>query len=296
MDFIKISCGSQRGSKMKLSDLVERSLLPIPWAEGDNIPWNEPEFSRRMLLEHLSQDHDAASRRTEIIEEQVRWIHENLLGKCPCKILDLGCGPGLYASRLARLGHSVTGVDFSPASIRYARQLAEEGSLSCKFIEADLRAADFGSEYDFAMLIFGEFNVFRPADADRILDKIQRALKPGCRLLLEPQDYSSVQRAYQMTPIWRTNRQGLFSEKPHLYLQENFWDDRTRTVTTRYWIVDSETADVERYAQTTQAYTDGELEGLLNLHGFHHVSFYPALAPKENQSRQDFFGVTAVRD
>ena len=28
--------------------------LPEPWDEGDNIPWNEPGFSRRMLREHLT--------------------------------------------------------------------------------------------------------------------------------------------------------------------------------------------------------------------------------------------------
>ena len=36
------------------------------------------------------------------------------------KILDLGCGPGLYAELLAKKGHSITGVDFSENSIQYA--------------------------------------------------------------------------------------------------------------------------------------------------------------------------------
>ena len=69
---------------------------------------------------------------------------QNLLANCPCKILDLGCGPGLYASRLARLGHRVTGIDFSPASIRYARQQAEKAGLSCTYIELDLRSLEYG--------------------------------------------------------------------------------------------------------------------------------------------------------
>jgi len=281
---------------MKLSQLIERSLLPEPWGEADNIPWHEPAFSERMLAEHLAQEHDAASRRFEIIDEQVGWIQKNLLTSSPCKILDLGCGPGLYASRLARLGHHVTGIDFSPASIRYAREQAEKAALDISYILADLRSLEYGAQFDFAMLIFGEFNVFKPADAALILEKIQRAVKPGGMLLLEPQEYSAVQRAYQMPPIWRTTRAGLFSDQPHLYLQENFWDDRTRTVTTRFWVVDAATAEVERYALTTQAYTDAELEALLKEHGFHQVSFFPALAPKENQARQDFFGVTAIRD
>ncbi len=281
---------------MKLSQLIERSLLPEPWGEADNIPWNDPAFSERMLAEHLTQEHDAASRRFEIIDEQVGWIQKTLLAYSPYKILDLGCGPGLYANRLARLGHNVTGIDFSPASIRYAREQAAKAALDITYILSDLRSLEYGAQYDFAMLIFGEFNVFKPVDAALLLEKIHRALKPGGMLLLEPQDYSAVQRAYQTPPIWRTTRAGLFSDQPHLYMQENFWDDRTRTVTSRFWVVDAQTADVDRYSLTTQAYTDGELEGLLREHGFHQVKFYPALAPKENQSRQDFFGVTAIRE
>ena len=61
---------------MKISDLIARSPIPVPWEEGDNIPWNDPAFSERMLEEHLTQDHDAASRRLEVIEEHVHWIHD----------------------------------------------------------------------------------------------------------------------------------------------------------------------------------------------------------------------------
>ena len=80
---------------MNLPDLVRRTTVPVPWDEGDNIPWHDPDFSRRMLREHLSQAHDAASRRTETIDQHVAWIHQTLLRDRPTRILDLGCGPGL---------------------------------------------------------------------------------------------------------------------------------------------------------------------------------------------------------
>ena len=89
---------------MNLTDLINRSSPPLPWDEGDNIPWNEPDFSRRMLNEHLSQAHDAASRRFAIIDQHVDWIHNKLLAGQSTKILDLCCGPGFYTSRLAKLG------------------------------------------------------------------------------------------------------------------------------------------------------------------------------------------------
>ncbi len=284
-----------REDPMNLKDLIERAPIPMPWAEGDHIPWNEPRFSERMLEEHLSQDHDAASRRFEIIDEHAHWVHELLLEERPQNVLDLACGPGLYSSRLARFGHTCTGIDFSPASIRYARQEAGRDNLSCTYIEADIRTLDYGGPYDLAMFLYGEFNIFKPADADLILSRLHQALKPGGRLLLEPQDAESLQRAGQAPPVWRANRKGLFSDQPHLYLYESFWDGRSCTFTTRHWIVDAATAEVSCSASTHQTYTDSELELLLNRHGFEDVQFYPALAPKPGQPRQEFFGVTAVR-
>ena len=130
------------------------------------------------------------------------------MGGEPGKILDLGCGPGLYANRLTQFGHRVTGVDYSPASIRYARQQAEKDGLKIAYIEADIRQADYGGPYDLAMLIYGEFNVFKPVDAALILEKIFQALKPGGRLLLEPQDLPAIQRAKSEPPIWRSYRKG----------------------------------------------------------------------------------------
>jgi hypothetical protein len=52
----------------KILDIVERQPEPTPWSEGDNIPWDDPGFSDRMLAEHLSQDHDLASRKSETID------------------------------------------------------------------------------------------------------------------------------------------------------------------------------------------------------------------------------------
>ena len=76
-----------------------------------------------MLREHLTQSHDLASRRSEKIDAHADWIHREALDGIPAKILDLGCGPGFYSSRLAQgLGIAVWGSTYSPASIEYARE------------------------------------------------------------------------------------------------------------------------------------------------------------------------------
>jgi len=280
---------------MHLLDLVSRSAMPEPWSEGDNIPWHDPGFSRRMLAEHLSQDHDAASRRFDKIDRHVAWIHGHLLSGRPTKILDLGCGPGLYASRLARLGHTCLGIDYSPASIAYAVEAAEAEGLPCTYLQEDIRAAEYGTGFGLAMLIYGEFNVFRPADATAILHKAHRALAGSGLLLLEPHTFAAVRQIGERPPSWYAVQVGLFSDKPHLCLKESFWHAGTNATTVRYLIVDAATGEVMPYAQSFQAHTDAAYRATLIESGFHDVAFFPSLMGAEDESQADLMAIVAQK-
>ncbi len=273
--------------KYPLTNLVHRTKPPVPWTEGETIPWNDPGFSRRMLLEHLSQAHDAASRRFEIIDKHVAFIAGLLPEDRPARILDLGCGPGLYAQRLAGLGYEVTGIDFSPASIAYAREQAGNAGLTIRYDLQDLRNAEYGAGYDLAMLIFGEFNVFKPADARLILQKIYAALADCGRLVLEPHPFAAIRKTGEEPLGWFTAERGLFSEKPHLYLEESFWDADRAASTTRFYIVDLETGEVEQHSASMQAYTDEEYAALLAESGFKEIEFLPSLTGKEDGAQGD---------
>ncbi|MEJ2552218.1 MAG: class I SAM-dependent methyltransferase [Anaerolineales bacterium] len=261
---------------MNLIDIIRRQPQPAPWAEGEKIPWNDPEFSQRMLKEHLSQEHDAASRVFEIIDGQVQWIHEHVLAGKPTRILDLGCGPGLYTSRLARLGHKCVGIDFSPASIAYAKQQAQESGLDCAYHLQDIREAEFGEGYGLVMLIYGEFNVFRPEVAREILTRIHRALKPDGYLLLEPHTYEVVVDMGAQPAFWYTAENGLFSDQPYLYLEESMWDGDSQTTIKRYYVIDAVTSEVTRHPETMQAYTDDQYLSTLRTCGFGQVSLEPS--------------------
>ncbi|EBS6152052.1 class I SAM-dependent methyltransferase, partial [Salmonella enterica subsp. enterica serovar Inganda] len=75
---------------MDISTLISSSGQLQLSADESKIPWDEPAFSQRMLENHLSQDHDWASRRQIVIEQQVGWIARQL--PAGARILDLGCG------------------------------------------------------------------------------------------------------------------------------------------------------------------------------------------------------------
>ncbi len=280
---------------MKLVDIVARKVAPGPWEEGDKIPWNEPGFSRRMLREHLSQDHDAASRRAGQIDAQVRWIHEEVLGEIPTEVLDLGCGPGLYTSRLARLGHTCLGIDYGPASIAYAQEEAMREGLACDYLLEDVRTADFGSEHGLAMMIFGEFNTFSPLDARTILTRAHDALLPGGVLLLEPHTFEAVWTEGTEGRTWHTTPAGLFSDDPYLMLEENHWDDAARVSTRRMYHIDAATGEVARHAISMQAYSNDEYRELLESCGFVAVEFFPSLTGEADDAQYGLMAIVARR-
>ena len=264
---------------MDLGDIIRRRVPPVPWAEGENIPWDEAAFSECMLKEHLNQAHGLASRQFDVVDQQVKWIHEEVLAGEPTKVLELACGPGLYTSRLAKLGHECVGIDYAPAAIRHAEETARNEGLRCTYLLEDLRSASYGHGYGLVMMNFGQFNVFRRDDAVRILGKAFAALFPGGYLLLEPQRIETVELTGLSGTSWYSCDEsgGLFSDSAHLCLEESFWDAEAAATTQRFFIVDTKTGQVVRHALTTEAYTDDQYRDALVQAGFGDIRFFPSM-------------------
>ncbi|MBI2850635.1 MAG: class I SAM-dependent methyltransferase [Chloroflexi bacterium] len=267
---------------LNIQYIVDRARKPSPWSSTVSFPWNQPDFSRRILLEHLNQDHDMASPQTEKIDKHVQFIHEELLSSQPTRILDLGCGPGLYTSRLAQLGHTCIGVDFSPASLEYAKDQAVEQSLDCTYIQGDLREVPFPGNLGLIMMLHGEMNAFSKNDMQKILMKINAALETNGQLLLPSSTIDGIRPKQSVERTWSTYESGLFSDSPYLELDENMWDPETKTLVERYFIVDGITGEVSEYSSSMQAYTKAEYRSLLNSCGFVGIKFLPPLFGMEN--------------
>ncbi|WP_288229996.1 methyltransferase domain-containing protein [uncultured Desulfovibrio sp.] len=239
-------------------DLMELALWDASRANADacgdgaKIPWDEPDFSRRMLENHLNQEHDWASRRGSIIASHVAWIAEQL--SRPSRILDMGCGPGLYTQALAERKHHCVGVDFSPASIDYARQQGARCDPKPKYILEDIRNYRSNQKFDCIIMTFGEFNTFIRQDAAIILENCAHMLRENGLLIMETHTYDAVRAIGEAPATWLRYATGLFSAKPHLCLRENSWNDADASALSRYFIIDAASAAVRQYASFMQAY------------------------------------------
>lgn len=275
-------------------DLASRllPLLSTPLAEqrGRKLPWDDPAFSVRMLREHLDQTHDHASRRLAVVDAHVGWIFETILGGRPGAVVDLGCGPGLYTERLAELGCRCIGVDFSPASIAYARRVAEERGLDCAYLHHDVRTADVGTGHDLEMLLFGEINTFAPDDVASLLGRVARRLRAGGRILLEVHTFDSLVDEGNRPNSWYCSDGGLFSDRPHVVIQEHAWNETTATAHARSVVIDN-SGELTEYAEVLYAHTDDDYRRMLMEAGFQEPTFTEGMG----QSRHDAMVVITAR-
>lgn len=97
----------------------------------------------------------------------------------PMKILDVACGFGRHANRLAALGHAVTGVDIMPGFLDIARQKAAEMGVQVHYQQGDMRGLGYEKEFDRVLLLFTSFGYFNDAENTQVIENLARALKPG---------------------------------------------------------------------------------------------------------------------
>ncbi len=251
---------------MDISDIILINQPIKLSADESKIPWDAPDFSQRMLDNHLSQEHDWASRKLAIIEQQVDWIAQQLSANA--RVLDLGCGPGFYSQLLAQRGFYCTGVDFSPASIEYARQQSLAAGLNIEYQQQDVREYSPAQPFDFIIMTFGEINVFSATEARDLLRRCAQWLAPGGKFLVEVHDFDEIKRQGQAEPSWQRCPQGLFLATPHLLLTENIWDEQAQTSSTLFWAIE-ENGVVTRFGNQMTAWRDAEYQQLLTECGFH---------------------------
>ena len=97
----------------------------------------------------------------------------------PMRVLDLACGFGRIANRLAIRGFQVTGVEYLSGFLEIARADALHMDARVEYVQADMRRIDYRARFDRAILMFNSFGYFTEDENLRLMQKISLALKPG---------------------------------------------------------------------------------------------------------------------
>jgi SAM-dependent methyltransferase len=253
-DFLKIIGG-----------YAEKPPLFAP-SEPSGAPfWDDPHISKSMLESHLDPLNPSASRRFETIDAEAGFLFSSGLIKARDKVLDLGCGPGLYATRWAGGGAKVTGVDISERSLNYATAQARKNHLDITYRRLNFLDLDYKSEFDAAIQVYGEMGVFPDDKRDAIFSKIHTALKPrgyfifdvttpSLKLLPAPQNH------------WYFARGGFWRPDPHLTMEFRFDYPEADVFVNQYIVFDEEKMTV--YRIWNHNYTPETIRPALSKAGF----------------------------
>ena len=162
------------------------SERPVPFSVATAVElWTDDHISKRMLEAHLDPSRSAASRTGAFIEASVDWIVSRFEIGPESRVLDLGCGPGLYTNALAAKGASVTGVDVSSRSLAHARSVAAEQNLDATYVQSNYLDIDLDSTFDLIVMIFCDICALSASDRLRLLAKVRRWLSPSGAFLFD---------------------------------------------------------------------------------------------------------------
>lgn len=172
---------------MSILELLRRAAerpKPFEFYTADQL-WTDPHVSAQMLRYHLDDSTEAASRNSEFIDRSVDWLISRFNLSSGSSVCDLGCGPGMYTTRLAERGVQVTGVDFSERSLEYAREVALEKQLDIDYVHSNYLDFAPDRQFDLVTLIYCDFCVLNPEQRASLLRNINGMLKPGGALVLD---------------------------------------------------------------------------------------------------------------
>lgn len=290
---------------------------PAPFTPGEPLFWDDPHISAQMLAFHLSETVDAASRNPRYIDRSVEWITVTLGLQPGDAVLDLGCGPGLYASRLARRGLRLTGVDYSRRSIAYARDYARQHGLEIEYRYQNYLELTDENRYDAALLIYGDFCPLSPGQRALLLQNVRRALKPEGFFVLDVSTrecrkrhgwsrhapgnfpvpggadtatFAEFRAAVKDCPGWRFLESGFWKPGPHLVLEEGF-DYPEQSIWLDQAIVIEESGKLSVYRNWFQDYTPKTITAELMAGGFAFESLWGDLAGAPYEPGSEWIGL-----
>lgn len=273
-------------------ELIERCDPPPVFSGGTVEFWTDPYIAKQMLQTHLSQETDAASRTLATIDRSVEWICRKLDLQPGNFLLDLGCGPGLYAARFAERGLYVTGVDFSQNSIDYAKKFADENRLNITYRCQNYLELDEPGQFDAVLLIYGDYCPMPSQQRKLLLAKIQKVLKPGGAFVFDVStprvhSYGSGQSR------WHAEACGFWRPTPHLVLEQNILYPENVALD-RYLVIE-ENGKITDYRNWFQDFTPETITQELQANGFLVESLWGDLTGSPYSVESDWIGVIAQR-
>jgi 2-polyprenyl-3-methyl-5-hydroxy-6-metoxy-1,4-benzoquinol methylase len=254
--------------------------------------WDDPHISKGMLAAHLNTELESATRKYDFIVKSVNWINELTAANGRKKLLDLGCGPGIYAELFAEKGFDVTGIDISQRSINYAKESSEKKGLNINYQMKSYLEMDYTEEFDVITLIYCDFGVLNTEMRELLLKKIYKALKPEGILIFDVFSEKEYQMKEENTN-WTYSNGGYWSTNPYACLYSFQRYEESSVFLEQYVIIEED--NVKCYNLWNHGFNTEELSQDLNTAGFDKINFYDDVSGKNFTGENNVICITAYK-
>jgi 2-polyprenyl-3-methyl-5-hydroxy-6-metoxy-1,4-benzoquinol methylase len=253
---------------------------PPLYEKGDSIMWTDKHISKQLLEIHLNPEIDLASRTKKSIDNTIDFILKFCDGS-KLNILDLGCGPGIYAERLAESGHNVTGIDFSRTSIEYASKQAQIKKLDIDYICEDYLTIDYNDKFDLVLLVYTDFGVLIPSEREKLLENIHKALKSNGIFIFDVINDKNLAHKFQENKTWNLETNGFWKDTSYLELKKGFHYINEKVFLQQHIIIDH-TEKIKIYRFWTHYFEKDDIIKVLRNNGFPNIESFENILPNVN--------------
>ncbi|MFT0802788.1 class I SAM-dependent methyltransferase [Bacillus swezeyi] len=267
--------------------LLEIAKNPEPFEEGTQEIWLDPDRADFVLKSHFDENIPGGSRESSFIDETVDFINKLAPVEKYKKVIDLGCGPGLYSQILAFRGYDVVGVDFNKKSIEYAINEAKKKDLSIDYRIEDITNIEIEDDFDLALLIYQIYSVFSPEKRKKILSNVHRGLKSGGLVLLDVLSETSYEK-FSQNLMWSLSRKDdPLSNREYLTLYASIKYPNKVTLAKNVLVFGD--GEIVNYNYWNQHFSIGSLEKEVNDAGFTLEKVYADVNGGDYVNNSEFF-------
>lgn len=228
--------------------------------------WTDPYIQQQMLKEHLNPISDGASRKKE---SQIK-IRDFILhhSKYTGRLLDLGCGPGLYTSFFKDRGYSVTGVDFNKASIQYAKDQRDD----INYILGDYIKDYPEGKFDCVIMIYCDLGTHSDTDRDKLLKNIFHSLNHGGAFIFDVFAEGLIKDKTEERNWDYVSDGGFWNEGKYILLSQSFHYPGNKAFAYQYNLLTEK--DSKHFIVWDRYYSENEIANVLKKAGFRNVTIY----------------------
>ncbi len=200
--------------------------------------WDDEHVSKKLLASHLDEESEPASRPHAFISKSADWIIDKFSLADGHRVADLGCGPGLYATRFAATGAAVTGIDFSRRSINYAVGEARKQGLSIDYVLGDYLEYRPNRKFDLITTLYCDLCALSTDQRRRLLEGFRDMLVDGGSILLDVFSLQAFAERQESTGCGFRYMDGFWAPSDYWGFCRTFKYDQEKVVLDKYTIIE----------------------------------------------------------